>query len=262
MRKERSEKVRKAKKNLSKIHHPINLKTGKLQTAEEMKNQFDEEFTIIESCANEACLSQSCMDRLAKAKRHFAGIVVFLYSFFSWYTLFVDGYKLESEMRLFFDEVIFPLSYLKMTWKKLSKKDREEIQPLKAALEARLQQATYSQETKKDLMAKGKECAEGYQRSSSCVEGRNGVLSFYHHRFHRLNDRCLKCLTILHNFHRTRSDNTTAAERFFGCQHENLFDSLVANVRIPGRPQKQHHDAERRQAGWEKRRAATTPVAA
>jgi hypothetical protein len=49
---------------------------------------------------------------------------------------------------------------------------------------------------------------------------------------------------------------TTAAERFFEARHENLLDSLVANVRIPGRPQQQHHDMQKRLLGREKRHVA------
>jgi hypothetical protein len=50
-----------------------------------------------------------------------------------------------------------------------------------------------------------------------------------------------------------RSDGTTAAERFFEGKHENLFDFLVENVRIPDRPKRQHHDMQRRLLGRKKR---------
>ena len=60
----------------------------------------------------------------------------------------------------------------------------------------------------------------------------------------------------MHDFDTRRLDGTTAAERFFEAKHENLFESLVANVRIPSRPQKQNHDMKKRLSGWEKRRAA------
>src|SRR5205085_10356172 len=38
---ERREKVQKAKREMGKIHHPIDLKTGKLQTANEMEGRFN-----------------------------------------------------------------------------------------------------------------------------------------------------------------------------------------------------------------------------
>ncbi|MBI4672059.1 MAG: hypothetical protein HY741_10395 [Chloroflexi bacterium] len=40
------------------------------------------------------------------------------------------------------------------------------------------------------------ECAELFQRSSSCVEGRNGQLALRHHSLHRLRDQKLAALTI------------------------------------------------------------------
>jgi hypothetical protein len=60
------------------------------------------------------------------------------------------------------------------------------------------------------------ECADLFQRSSSCVEGRNGQLAQYHHGKHRLSDRKLAVLTTVHNYFIRRPDGTTAAERFFG----------------------------------------------
>jgi Family of unknown function (DUF6399) len=143
-----------------------------------------------------------------------------------------------------------------MIWRRLSKKEKEELKSLKERLELKLQEADYSEDLKKYWMKKGGEYAELFQRSSSCVEGRNGMLSLYYHRFHRLNIRSLKALTVVHNFHTRRADNTTAAERLFGCKHEFFFESLVANVRIPGRPQQQYHDQNKRQLGWEKRLSA------
>jgi hypothetical protein len=255
-RQERCKKVRAAKKELGKIHHPINLATGKLQTAEVMKEKFDDEFAKIEEAAKEADLSTSCVQRLAKAKRAFHSIVDYLKTFYIFYRVFVDELGLNSELEKYFNEVMFPLSYLQMIWRRLPRTEREELKKLRENFEIKLSALPYSDESKKELMAKGRECAEMFQRSSSCVEGRNGVLSLYHHRFHRLSARSLKALTIVHNFHIKRADQTTAAQRLFGNSHEDLFESLVKNVRIPGRPQKQHHDLNKRLLGRERRLAA------
>ena len=143
-----------------------------------------------------------------------------------------------------------------MIWKRLPKKDKEGLKPLREKLEAELHSSSYSNELKNKWMQKGKECAEIFQRSSSCVEGRNGMLSLYYHRFHRLDPRSLKALTTVHNFHICRSDGTTAAERLFNNKHENLFESLLTNVRIPSKPKRQYHDQEKRKIGWEKRLVA------
>ncbi len=80
------------------------------------------------------------------------------------------------------------------------------------------------------------ECASLFQRSSSCVEGRNGQLSLRHHSFHRLSDRKLKALTAVHNFFIKRKDGTTAAERFFDIKPRAMFEFLLENMNITGRP--------------------------
>ena len=183
-------------------------------------------------------------------------MVVYVMYFFVIYEAFVNSLKLEKDHGVFFNEVVFPLAYLMMIWKKLPRKEKEVLGLLRASLEVRLRDSIYSEELKKEWMKQGMEYAKMYQRSSSCVEGRNGMLSLYHHRFHRLNPRGLKALTVVHNYHIQQPDKTTAAERLFGCKHNNLFESLIANVRIPGRPQQQNHDVQRRQKGWEKRRMA------
>ncbi len=83
-----------------------------------------------------------------------------------------------------------------------------------------------------------KECANLFQRSSSCVEGRNGQLSLRHHSFHRLSKRKLSALTAVHNFFIKRPDGTSAAERFFDSKPRKMFEFLLGKVNSPGRPAK------------------------
>jgi hypothetical protein len=111
-KKERYKKVKTAKQELGKIHHPINLQTGKLQNSDEVKAGFHKQLTSIEQSAAEACLSQSCHERLAKARRAFDLIIGYVTYFFMWYGAFVGNLKLDPERERFFNEVVFPLSYL------------------------------------------------------------------------------------------------------------------------------------------------------
>jgi len=250
-RKERRRKVRAAKKELGRIDHPINLETGKLQTPDEVKEKFHEQFAIIEECAKGADLSESCIKRLAKARRAFDAIWAYMAYFLVFFAAYARDLRLKPEQNQFFEDVVFPLSYLYMIWRRLPKKDKEELQPLRERLKRKFEEGPYSDREKEEWMVKGRECAEKFQRSTACVEGRNGVLSLYHHRFCRLNQRSCQVLTVVHNFHLRRSDGGTAASRFFGCEHANLFESLVANVHIPEKPKRKYHDLEIRQRGWE-----------
>lgn len=81
-----------------------------------------------------------------------------------------------------------------------------------------------------------KDCAGLFQRSSSCVEGKNGRLALHHHGLHRLSTRKLKALTTLHNYFLQRPDGTTAAQRFFGACPHDLFDWVLQRLPLPPRP--------------------------
>lgn len=254
-KKKHREAAKTAIREMGKIHHPIDLKNAKLQTAGGIEDRFNAQFKIIQETAEEAQLSESSVDRIVKARMAFDAIVCYVEHFFLIYAAFLKGLELNPEQENFFNEVVFPLCYLNMVWRRLTIREREEHKTLLKRLEEMIRDAPWSDEFKKEWIRQGEELAETFQRSSSCVEGRNGTLSLNHHRFHRLNTRTLKALTIVHNFDVRRSDGTTAAERFFEAKHANLFESLVT-VRIPGRPQQQTHDRQRRLLGREKRRAA------
>jgi hypothetical protein len=94
----------------------------------------------------------------------------------------------------------------------------------------------YSENKIAEMKKSAQECVGFFQRSNSCVEGRNGQLSLRHHGLHRLSDRCLKAQTVLHNFYRKNRDRETPAERFFEARHEDLFDYLLEKMDYPARP--------------------------
>src|SRR5439155_8368471 len=75
-----------------------------------------------------------------------------------------------------------------------------------------------------------------FVRSSSCVEGRNGRLSLYHHGQGPLSAGRLRSLTAVHNYVVERSDGTTAAERFFGSKPEPVFEWLLERMPELPRP--------------------------
>ena len=68
------------------------------------------------------------------------------------------------------------------------------------------------------------------------MEGRNGQLALRHHSLHRLSNDKLCALTVIHNYYLTRSDGTTAAERFFGAKPRDLFEWLLDRLDVPARP--------------------------
>ena len=83
------------------------------------------------------------------------------------------------------------------------------------------------------------EIAGLFQRSSSCVEGRNGRLSLQQHGHSRVSERRLKALTVIHNYMVKRADGTTAAQRFFGQGHKDVFSWLLDRMPDLPRPAQQ-----------------------
>jgi hypothetical protein len=246
-KKKRRLSAKAAIKELSKIHHPIDITSGKLQTGEDIRNKFNEQITIIETSVKQSGLSEVCENHIKKAKRTFVAIVEFVKCFFTIFAACVRSMQMNPEQEKFFNEIVFPLCYYRMIWRRLSKKDKEELRSLVSGLETKCRDGPWPDEDKKKWLLIGQECAEKYQRSSSCVEGRNGALSLYHHRFHKLGAKSVKTLTIVHNYGIRRMDGTTAANRFFGKKHDDLFESLATNVIIPGKPKRRDRQEKARE---------------
>src|SRR5262249_10865176 len=60
--------------------------------------------------------------------------------------------------------------------------------------------AALSEEEKATVQQVARECVGLFSRSSSCVEGRNGRLSLFHHGQTRLSEKRLQALTVVHNY--------------------------------------------------------------
>jgi Family of unknown function (DUF6399)/IclR helix-turn-helix domain len=71
---------------------------------------------------------------------------------------------------------------------------------------------------------------KAFQRASSAVEGRNGVLSQLHHNQRGLPKRRYKVWTVLHNFDCHAADGTTPASRFFRRPFPDLFETVLSRI--------------------------------
>ena len=153
----------------------------------------------------------------------------------------VDGLGLSPEMESLMREILIPGYYLQIASKKArTAKEKHRIATLSTELLGRLALidgwCSLAQSTREQMKAVAINCAQLFQRSSSCVEGRNGYLSLRHHSLHKLSTRKLTVLTVLHNYYIQRSDRTTAAERFFEQKPKDLFGYLLDRIPYPARP--------------------------
>jgi len=239
---QQQERVQQAIQGLSADYHPYALDTGAPRSAEALATALNEHFANLEQVAAEAHLSDHCLQKIAKAKRVVVAMVATL-AFF-WLTLRakVEHLALPPAVeRAVYDQLI-PAIYLDLVSEKvaaapqrhaLKKKVAELLAPLHSAASPLQGLAPEDLHTIEQV---ARECAELFQRSSSCVEGRNGQLALRHHSLHRLRDQKLAALTTVHNYFVPRKDGTTAAERFFGSKPRSLFDWVLERVDLPGWP--------------------------
>ena len=156
----------------------------------------------------------------------------------TWFSL----WKLPEPIPNWLREELIPGFYLARVAAKASDAaERHRLRELSEKILARARSpdgvwGTLSAEMQADLERKAQTCADLFQRSSSCVEGRNGQLSLKHHALHRFTPRKLQALTVLHNYFVRRADGSTAAERFYGRAPRDLFAWLLDRLSVPARP--------------------------
>ena len=80
-----------------------------------------------------------------------------------------------------------------------------------------------------------------FQRTSSAVEGRNGVLAQLHHNQRGLPKRRYKVWTVLHNFDCRAADGTTPAARFCQRAFPDLFETVLSTIAALPRPRQRNH---------------------
>ncbi len=188
----------------------------------------ESKFAITQLAAVNADLSENSIKRLDKAHRIFKGMIDTITFFWAMVKQMVDGLGLSPEMESLMREVLIPGYYLQMASKKMrTAKEKHRIATLSTELLARLEMiegwCSLAQSTREEMKAIAINCAQLFQQSSSCVEGRNGYLSLRHHSLHKLSARKLTVLTVLPNYYIKRSDRTTAAELFFEQKPKDIF---------------------------------------
>jgi hypothetical protein len=73
---------------------------------------------------------------------------------------------------------------------------------------------------------------KAFQRASSAVEGRNGMLSQLHHNQRGIPKQRYKVWTVLHNFDCYAADGTTPASRFFRRTFPDLFETVLSHIEV------------------------------
>ncbi len=236
---ENQETVRSAKAEIGQVYHPYDLNSGQKQDDRKMSDLLEKCFENIKTGARE--LSDRCQNRVEKAHRVVKKMVATISFFFQMIELYMDNMDLSDRDRELMHNYLIPGYYLRQAANRERDPDRKaELHQKADELLAILEQdgnGVVLTDTEVSLLKKAaEECAQIFQRSSSCVEGRNAQLALRHQGIHRLSDLHLSALTVIHNYDTRRRDGTTPAERFFEAKHGDLLEFLLENMDYPSRP--------------------------
>jgi hypothetical protein len=239
---ERQNVARTAIRGISESYHAFDLSSGSPRGADQVRGELEEHFGVLEEVVREASLGERARAHIAKARRVVGQMVATIAFVHQWIAQCVAGIGLPTQVSSAQVWEWIAGCYLQMVAAKVQGSAR------RAQIRARAAELLASffavdgplsgmgQRERQQIWATIEECAGLFQRSSSCVEGRNGQLALRHHGLHRLSGRKLQVLTAIHNYFIRRPDGTTAAERFFGLPPESLFEYLVAHLPLPSRP--------------------------
>jgi hypothetical protein len=236
------EQVAQSIRTIGQVYHVVDLERGVRRNGQLIAADIHAQMDTIRRVAQHEGLSQTCLDRIAKAERVVPKMKATIE--------FVSGYVRQQVRQLDLTPLgsysmhahLLPSFYLERVAQTRTVSAGEPLRELAERLRTPLFEpggafAELSEAQQNQLNQQAKELAEVFQRSSSNVEGRNGYLSLRNHQLRGL-DRPRKraCLTTVHNFFLTRADGTTAAERFFGQKPRSLFAAILASVALPPAP--------------------------
>jgi len=238
---QRQERAYRAVRGIGQAHHPIDLTTGALRSAEQVTKDLEHNFTEITAVAEEVSLPERCRKGIPKAHRLVPSLACTVAFFLREVEAQIGALGLTLEEARVVEQRLVPAAYLERAASKATPADtrpplRDLAEGLRSDAQPRL--AHLAPDRRATVERVAQDCADIFQRSSSCVEGRNGQLSLRHHSLHSIAPARLEALTAVHNYFIRRRDATTAAERFFGVKPADLFAWLLDHLDMPARPAK------------------------
>jgi hypothetical protein len=239
---EQRAKVQQSLRGMGHDDHFVNLERGVRRNGQLIAADMQEHIEQIRTVAQQEGLSQSCLERIDKAERvvpKMQGTIEFVSRYV---TEQVAQLELTPPTSFVMHAKLIPSYYLDRVAETRSVSDGAPLRDLAERLRTPLfapggALSTLSPRAQDYLQDEAQRLAAVFQRSSSNVEGRNGYLSLRSHQLRGLDlPRKRQCFTAMHNFFLTRSDGTTAAERFFGQKPRSMFAAILESVELAPAP--------------------------
>jgi len=213
-------------------YHPFDRKTGKPVTAEEVGKRLTEHVDRLAEVVQEAGLGEKAQQAVTKSRTWVATLMGCVAWFWCWATARVQELELNEEQERIVKEKLLAGEYWAPAAERArTAEERKRLRTMAAKLRKEAWRkggalSSLSEESRKEVAKVSRETAGMFQRSSSCVEGRNGRLSLQHHGHSRVSERRLKALTVDSNH------NMMNAELSHGLCTECAQKSILSIIRI------------------------------
>jgi hypothetical protein len=237
---QRQDQAREAIRGLADGFHPFDTHTGQPRAEAVVQQELTSRVAEVEQLVAAAALGATSYAAVTRVRGWLVPLVVTVGWFWDMVALFLERLNLSAVQERAVREYVLPGLY----WQREARRGRDpEQRRQRRELSTRLLAAAWSSDSplgslplreRESLERVCREAVALFQRSSSCVEGRNGRLSLLHHGHGPLSAGRLQALTVVHNYLSRRADGTTAAERFFGSKPRAVFDWLLE--RLPDLP--------------------------
>jgi hypothetical protein len=237
---QRQEQAREAIRGLADACHPFDTRTGQPRAEAVVQQELTARVAEVEQVVASAGLGATSRAAVTRVQNWLVPLVVTFGWFWDMVELLLERLRLSAAQERTVRECVLPGLY----WQREARRGRDpEQRRQRRELSTRLLAAAWSSESplaalsvaeRESLERVCREAVGLFQRSSSCVEGRNGRLSLLHHGHGPLSAGRLQALTVVHNYLSRRADGTTAAERFFGSKPCPVFEWLLE--RLPDLP--------------------------
>jgi len=221
-------------------YHPFDRETGKPLAAEEVGERLNRHLDELREVADQAGLPEKATEAVSKSRAWVQALMGCVGWFWCLANARVDELELSEEQEQVVKEKLLAGHYWEMAaGRARTAEERKRLKEMADQLKREAWQeggalSRLSEEERLQVERAAREGAGLFQRSSSCVEGRNGRLSLQRHGHSRVSERRLQALTVIHNYVARRPDGTTAAQRFFGQKHKDVFSWLLQ--RLPDLP--------------------------
>ncbi|MGA1561119.1 MAG: DUF6399 domain-containing protein, partial [bacterium] len=205
---------------LSEIVHPFNLSSGEVQTPDELPARFETPLKTLEKI-NQEQGTEKGTKAITAFRKLIPGFAQGVQVWWKWVLVQLNAQTPDIALQQCVIEALLPWIYWNQQVRRTTGAERK-VPYQEAAQQAYLQltqQAVFmnlSEEERQRWIDWGDMICRHYQRTSSAVEGRNGVLARFHHAGRGLSPLRLKALTTIHNFDSRRWDGLTPAERLSG----------------------------------------------